>query len=68
VGRETRRGFGDHRPWWDPFMSFLLREDPEFRQTVGRSLDLEPASHQEVLERLPDFLERYADWVGSQKD
>jgi hypothetical protein len=65
---ETRRGFGDSRPWWDPFMSFLLQEDPEFRQVVARSLDLEPASHQEVLERLPDFLERYADWVGSQED
>jgi ketosteroid isomerase-like protein len=64
---ETRRGFGDSRSWWDPFIRFLLREDPEFRQVVDRSLDLDPAAHQEVLERLPDFLERYADWVGSQE-
>jgi hypothetical protein len=60
------RGPDDVRSWWDPFVAFLRTEHPEFYPVLDRSLDLDPDAHREVMEQLPEYLERYEDWVDSQ--
>jgi hypothetical protein len=64
---EISRGVAGWAPWFNPFVAFLRAEDPEFAREFDRTLDLELESQREVLERLPEFLERYEDWVRSQE-
>jgi hypothetical protein len=60
------RGRGEFRSWWDPFTSFLRTEHPEFAGVVDRALDLDPVSLREVVNRLPEYLALYEDWLDRQ--
>jgi hypothetical protein len=54
------------RGWWDPFIAFLHAEHPEFDRVVVRALGLDPDSTRELVERLPDYLAVYEEWLDGQ--
>lgn len=54
--------------FWNRFVTFVAIEDADFSDVVHRSLQLEPEATQELIERLPEYFERYEEWVEAQED
>jgi hypothetical protein len=65
---EVLQGSDTGADWWDPFKLFVREDDLAFRQVMDEGLQLEPEAHRELVERLPEFFQRYEQWLDEQDD
>jgi hypothetical protein len=54
--------------WWGPFRTFVREHDLAFSQVMDGGLALEPEAQRELMERLPEFFQRYEQWLDEQDD
>jgi hypothetical protein len=54
--------------WWGPFIGFVREHDVAFGRVIDDALRLEPEAHRELVERLPEFLQRYEQWLDQPDD
>jgi hypothetical protein len=56
----------EYRSWWNPFIGFVQEDDPAFKQVIDEAVQLEPEAHRQLMERLPELLQRYEQWLDQQ--
>lgn len=60
------RGSQPFDTWWNPWLTFLRSEHPEFADVVDRALTLDPDTVSQLVEEMPRYLNLYENWLNNQ--